>query len=161
MIRIRPVEKLIEKIDYSNNEDFETYTSWIYNCDSCGEQTEFKLKDLDKHRFSKYSNLKLPDQKIMDRLILSIIPKSKIKKSKQIWALTKKDRLRVFFQRIVLRINSVKTPLPPIPQITENIPDSFIDFYCPKCNRPVRIYYFSYMGGKHGEHGYELKYLLD
>jgi len=161
MIKIRLVGGLIEKTEYSNYEDSETYPFSIYSCDSCGEQTKFNLKDLDKHRFLKYSNLKLSDQKIMDRLILSMIPKSKIKQKRQIWALTKKDRLRVYFQRMILRINNLTTPFLPIPKTKENIPDSYIDFYCNKCNRPARIYYFSYLGGEHGEHGYELKYLMD
>ncbi len=161
MIRIRLIGDLIEKKEYSNYEDFEIYPSSTYSCDSCGEQTKFNLKDLDKHRFLKYSNLNLSDQKIMDRLILSMIPKSRIKQKRQIWALTKKDRLKVYFQRVILNFTNLTTPFPPIPKTKENIPDSYIDFYCQKCNRPVRIYYFSYLGGKYGEHGYELKYLMD
>jgi len=161
MIKIRLVGDLIEKKEYSNYEDSETYPSSTYSCDSCGEQTKFNLKDLDKHRFSKYSNLNQSDQKIMDRLILSMIPKSKIKQERQIWVLTKKDRLRVYFNRVILRFSNLTNPFPPIPKTKENIPDSYIDFYCQKCNRPVRIYYISYIGGKHVEHGYELKYLMD
>ena len=161
MIRIRLAGDLIEKTEYSNYEDFETYPSSTYSCDSCGEQTKFNLQDLDKHRFSKYSNLNQSDQKIMDRLILSMIPKSKIKQKGQIWALTKKDRLSVYFKRLILRFCNLSIPFLPIPKTKENIPDSYIDFYCQKCNRPVRIYYFSYIGGKHTEHGYELKYLMD
>ena len=101
MIRIRPVKGLIEKTEYSNYEDFGTYPSSTYICDSCGEQIKFNLNNLDKHRFLKYSNLKASDQKIMDRLILSMIPKSKIKLKRQIGTLTKKDRLIVYFQRII------------------------------------------------------------
>lgn len=161
MIKIRPANKCIEKTEYSNYEDFDTYPSSIYTCDSCGEKIKFNFKDLDKHRFIKHSNLKASDQKIMDKLILSIIPKSKRNSNGQIATLSKKDRWIVLFQRIILRLNRVKTPFPPIPDSNENVPDSYIDFYCPKCNRPVRIYYFSYLGGKHGEHGYVLKYVVD
>ncbi|NOZ47897.1 MAG: hypothetical protein GXO79_14135 [Chlorobi bacterium] len=139
MIRIRLAGDLINKTNYSNYEDFETYPSSTYHCDLCGEKIKFSLKDLDKHRFLEYSNLKLSDQKVMDRLILSMIPKSKIKQKKQIWALTKRDRLRVYFQRMVLKINNLKTSFPPIPKTKENIPDSYIDFYCQKCKNAIGL----------------------
>lgn len=38
--------------------------------------------------------------------------------------------------------------------------NSFLDFYCPKCRRPVRIYYDSWAGGKHGEAGHSIKYII-
>lgn len=39
--------------------------------------------------------------------------------------------------------------------------NSFVDFYCPSCKRPVRIYYDSWAGGSHGEHGFSMKYIVD
>ena len=39
--------------------------------------------------------------------------------------------------------------------------NSFLDFNCPTCKRPVRIYYDSWAGGKHGEHGFTIKYIVD
>ena len=161
MIRIRLSENIIDKINYSNREDYQTYPTSNYICDNCGENIGFSLKDLDKHRFSKFSNLDLKDQKIMDKLILSMIPKSKLKQKRQIGTLSKKDRFIVFFQRIYLRLTNCKTPFLTIPKLNENIPDSFIDFNCSKCKRPTRIYYFSSLGGKHGEIGYDLKYVID
>ncbi len=50
-----------------------------------------------------------------------------------------------------------------IKQLAESIKeqtDSFIDFYCPQCKRPVRIYYYSWAGGRHGEYGFRLKYII-
>jgi hypothetical protein len=161
MIRIRVVENLIDKIEYSNNQDNQTYPSSDYTCDKCGEILTFSLKHLDKHRFLKFSNLDKKDKKIMDKLILSMIPKSKIKLKRQIWTLNKSDRFIVTLQRIYLRLTNCKTPFLSIPKLNENIPDSFIDFNCLKCKRPVRIYYSSYLGGKHGEIEYKLKYILD
>ena len=39
--------------------------------------------------------------------------------------------------------------------------NSFLDFYCPKCKRPVRIYYDSWAGDRHGEQGFSIKYIVD
>src|SRR5262245_43991576 len=39
--------------------------------------------------------------------------------------------------------------------------NSFLDFYCPGCGRPVRIYFDAWAGGKHGEAGHTLKYVID
>ena|SRR6478736_2746581 len=37
--------------------------------------------------------------------------------------------------------------------------NSFLDFYCPGCNRPVKIYYDSWAGGHHGEAGFTIKFI--
>lgn len=37
------------------------------------------------------------------------------------------------------------------------IPNSFLDYNCPNCQNPVRIYYESWAGGRHGEAGFDLK----
>jgi hypothetical protein len=39
--------------------------------------------------------------------------------------------------------------------------NSFLDFYCPNCNRPVRFYYDNWAGGRHGELGFSVKYIID
>jgi hypothetical protein len=39
--------------------------------------------------------------------------------------------------------------------------NSFLDFYCPNCKRPVKIYYESWGGGRHMEGGYSIKYVID
>jgi hypothetical protein len=39
--------------------------------------------------------------------------------------------------------------------------NSFLDFYCPKCKKPVRFYFFSWAGGRHGEHGYRIKFVIE
>lgn len=38
---------------------------------------------------------------------------------------------------------------------------SFLDFYCPTCNRAVRIYYEYYAGGRHAEESFLLRYVVD
>ena len=38
--------------------------------------------------------------------------------------------------------------------------DSFLDYYCSNCGAGLRILYESWAGGKHGEQGYELKYIV-
>ena len=75
---MRLSENVIDNINYSNREDYQSYPSSNYICDNCGEKIGFSLKDLDKHRFLNFSNLNLKDQKIMNKLILSMIPKSKL-----------------------------------------------------------------------------------
>jgi hypothetical protein len=37
--------------------------------------------------------------------------------------------------------------------------NSFLDFYCPNCKRPVKLYYDSWAGGKHGEAGFTIKFI--
>jgi len=39
--------------------------------------------------------------------------------------------------------------------------NSFLDFYCPNCKRPVRVYYESWAGGKHGEAGHIINYIVE
>jgi hypothetical protein len=39
--------------------------------------------------------------------------------------------------------------------------NSFLDFYCHACKRPVRIYYDYWAGGRHREHGFSMKYIVD
>lgn len=39
--------------------------------------------------------------------------------------------------------------------------NSFLDFYCPGCKKPVRIYFLSWAGGKHWEHGYHIQFVID
>jgi len=96
----------------------------------------------------------------MDRLILAMIPKYKLKQSDDIWALTNRDRFAIWIQRIYIRIIGIRGKFLQIPSTIENIPDSFLDYYCPKCNKPIRIYYFSFMGGRQVESGFVLKYVL-
>jgi hypothetical protein len=44
-------------------------------------------------------------------------------------------------------------------KLTE-IPNSFLDYYCPNCGIPTRVLYESWAGGKHGEFGFELKKVI-
>ena len=39
--------------------------------------------------------------------------------------------------------------------------NSFLDFYCPQCKFPVRIYYMAGIGGKHCEEAYIVKYVVE
>jgi len=38
--------------------------------------------------------------------------------------------------------------------------DSFLDFYCPKCRKPVRLYYQMWAGGHHGQFGFSIKFIV-
>lgn len=40
-------------------------------------------------------------------------------------------------------------------------PVSFLDFYCPKCTKPIRIYYNDGYGGKHGDYILEIEFVLE
>ena len=161
IMRIKFAEGLIDKLEYSNYTDYEIYPNSIFDCNRCGEKIGFAFKDLEKHRFSKLSNLDINDKMLADRLILSMIPSYKIKQKRQIWALSNRDRLIVWIQRIYLRLIGIRDPFLPIPKTNENIPDSYIDFYCPKCKTPARIYYSSFIGGRHCESGFEIKYVMN
>jgi hypothetical protein len=44
-------------------------------------------------------------------------------------------------------------------KLTE-IPNSFLDYYCPDCRKPIRVFYKSWGGGRHCEYGYELKFMI-
>jgi len=151
---------LIDKIEFSNYEDDDTYPKSIYSCSKCGKEVQFSFKDFKKHRFSYFSNLNHEDQKVANQLILSIIPKYKLTKSKQLKPLNTKDQIIVFLQRLYLHLTGIKKMFPPIPKLGENVPDSFIDYYCPKCKIPIRIYYFSFIGGRHSEMGFILMYVM-
>ncbi|MBE2288797.1 MAG: hypothetical protein IAE95_04535 [Chitinophagaceae bacterium] len=39
--------------------------------------------------------------------------------------------------------------------------NSFLDFHCPNCKNPVRFYFFSWAGGRHGEYGYRIKFVIE
>jgi hypothetical protein len=160
-MRIRFAKELIDKLDFSNYNDSETYPKSVFICDNCGDKIGFSFKDLEKHRFSKDSNLKGKNLIIADRLILTMIPRYKIRQKKQILALTNRDRLVVLIQRLYLRLIGLQGVFLSIPKTNENIPDSFIDYCCPKCQSPIRIYYFSFIGGRHGEMGFEIKYIIN
>lgn len=79
-MKIRFANGLIDKLEYSNHDDYETYPNSVFICDKCGDKIGFAYKDLEKHRFSKNSNLNGNDKIIADKLILSMIPKYKIEK---------------------------------------------------------------------------------
>lgn len=159
-MKIKFAKGLLDKLEYSNYDDYETYPNSVFLCDKCGDKIGFAYKSLEKHRFSKNSNLQRKDRIIADRLILTMIPKYKLKQNRQICALTGRDRLIVKLQRLYLRMIGVNCEFLPVPKTNENIPDSFIDFNCPNCKSPVRIYYSSFIGGRHGEMGFEIKYVM-
>ena len=54
--------------------------------------------------------------------------------------------------------NFIVSELAILNQLTEI---SFLYFYCPNCKRPVRVYYESWAGGKHGEAGYTINYIVE
>ena len=40
-------------------------------------------------------------------------------------------------------------------------PASFLDFYCPKCKKPVSIFYTDGYGGRHGEYIVDIEFVLE
>jgi hypothetical protein len=108
-------EKL-NKTEFNNQEDWETYPTADYCCEKCNQKISFNFANLTKHQFSSFSNLNNIDQKAFDSFV---------------------------------SINKLEPT------------NSFLDFYCPNCERPVRICYDSWAGGKHGEYGFSIKYILD
>ncbi len=39
-------------------------------------------------------------------------------------------------------------------------PNSWLDYYCPNCHISTRLYYESWVGGRHGEYGFRLCFVL-
>ncbi|MFH0728257.1 MAG: hypothetical protein V2B19_18200 [Pseudomonadota bacterium] len=39
--------------------------------------------------------------------------------------------------------------------------NSFLDFLCQGCHRPVRIYYTAWAGGRHGEAGFQINFIIE
>ena len=39
--------------------------------------------------------------------------------------------------------------------------DSFLDFNCPACHKPIRIYFRSWAGGKHGDCGFDWRFIIE
>ena len=159
-MHIKLANGLIDKVEYSNYVDYNTYPNSSLTCEKCRFNLGFNFSDLDKHRFSKFSNLKYRDKVAFERLILSMIPRYKLNQKRQISAITKRDILILMVQRLYLRFIGIKGEFLPLPKRNENIPDSFIDYHCPNCQTPVRIYYDSFIGGRHTEIGFVIKYVI-
>ncbi len=115
-MRVRNADTVLDKTDFNNQIDWETYPTADYTCDNCKQTISLSLKDLTKHAYDDFSNLSDSDRQTVDKTI---------------------------------RTN------------TDNVPSSYLDFYCPACKRPVCLYYDSWAGGHHGEAGYILKYVVD
>ena len=110
---LHSAKDVIDKIEFNNQEDWDTYPAAEYCCDKCEQIVSIDFKSLTKHQFSNFTNFDISDKQIFE-------------------ALHK-------------------------PADT----NSFLDFYCPSCKRPVRIYYESWAGGRHGEAGHVIKYVID
>lgn len=39
--------------------------------------------------------------------------------------------------------------------------NSFLDFACQGCDRPVRLYYTAWAGGRHGEAGFAIRFIIE
>ena len=115
-MRVHNADNILDKTEFNNQTDWETYPTTDYTCDNCNQTVSLSLKDFTKHAYNDYSNLTQKDKQTVDATISASV---------------------------------------------DNIPSSQLDFYCPTCRRPVRIYYDSWAGGHHGEAGYCLKYVVD
>ena len=114
-MKIREAKDVFDKVDYEADEDWQISPQTLYQCSVCGETIAFSLTDLDKHAFSKFTNLSAED-------------------SAQIEILINESKVQGF--------------------------NSFIDFYCPKCKKAIRVYYQSWAGGRY-TNGHKLLFLVD
>ena len=112
--RIIDAANRLSKLEFSADQDWETYPESTYSCPCCGEQISFALRDLEKHQLSKFTNLLAADAQAVG--------------AASAWA--------------------------------ERNFNSFIDFYCVGCRRPVRILYYGWAGGRF-THGYSLLYVIE
>lgn len=106
----------LNKTEFNNQTDWETYPTADYCCDKCNETVSFNLADLTKHQFSPFSNFTEKDKEVFNLFIAT-------------------------------------NKLEPT--------NSSLDFYRPTCKRPVRVYYDSWAGGRNGEQGFSIKYIVD
>lgn len=160
-MKTRKATEIFDKILYSSIDDYQAYPVSIYICDKCGEKISFSLKDLDKHRFGSFSNLSSQDQTHINEIAADILSNNDLKIEVQNETGIEKEKKANLLKRISIVIHRIQAKFSPQPTKIRTKPDSFIDFYCPKCKRPVRIYYTSFLGGRHCEHGYNLDYVID
>ncbi|HET9714517.1 MAG TPA: hypothetical protein VFP64_21690 [Pyrinomonadaceae bacterium] len=57
---INAVDRL-SKVEFSADQDWETYPASTYTCPHCSEQMSFGMRDFEKHRLSQFTNLSLND----------------------------------------------------------------------------------------------------
>lgn len=160
MLYINSANNVFTKTEFNTETDYAIYPAAELVCENCKEKVSIALKDLDRHRFSRFSNLSEEHQKMFDVAALSFMLKSQIGAQRQHLFLSKKDRLKIGWQRFILAVTRQPVKFLQLPKAGDYLPDSFLDFYCPKCNKPMRVYYSSYLGGRQGEHGYILMYLV-
>jgi hypothetical protein len=160
-MKTRKATEIFDKILYSSIDDYQTYPVSIYSCDKCDAKLSFSIKDLEKHRFGSFSNLSSQDQTHINEIAADIFSDKDLKSDGQNEIDLKNDKRATLLKRIMFAIHKMKAKFSPQPPRIRPKPDSFIDFYCPKCKRPVRIYYTSFLGGRHCEHGYNLDYVID
>jgi len=161
-MKIRKAKEIFDKVSYSSVEDYQTYPVSIYNCDLCGERFSFCMKDLDKHRFSSFSNLSIEDQSLFNKTASEFFLSRKIDSEMKSNKETTSYKSTTILNKIASLIQKLKKKkLSSELSKIQSEPDSFIDFYCTGCKRPSRIYYSSYLGGRHTENGYDLDFIID
>jgi DNA-directed RNA polymerase subunit RPC12/RpoP len=114
-MKITEINKVTDKKDFNNYEDFEIYPTAELQCLNCNNKVSLNFRNLEKHSTSDFTNLSEQDAKKIAEFI---------------------------------KAESIE------------IPNSFLDYYCPNCGKPIRILYNSWGGGRHCEHGYELKFMI-
>jgi hypothetical protein len=160
MLYIYCANDVFTKTEFNTETDYAIYPAAEFGCGNCKEKVSVALKDLDRHRFSRFSNLSEEHQNLFDIAALSFMPQSHINAQRQHLFLNKTDRIKIWIQRVVLTLSSQPVKFLQLPKTGDYLPDSFLDFYCPQCGKPIRVYYSSYLGGRQGEHGYILMYLV-
>ena len=160
MYRIINANHIWKNDSLSSQDDLESGRRFLaYKCASCETEIEYQLKHLDKHRFLDFSNLTEKDQKIFNKISLSFLPYNLIHPKRQNSVIKPAQIILIKLQKIYLTLIFGRK-LMQVQTISKWLPDSFIDFYCPKCTNPARINYGSYFGGKI-ENGYKLSYVIE
>ena len=114
-MNVRPAESILYKVEFNSYEDWETYPESEYKC-RCGQSISFNFRNIQKHSYSDFTNLRKEDVMQIEHLIDETI--------------------------------KAET-------------NSFLDFYCPGCKKPVRFYFLSWAGGRQGENGCHIKFVVD
>ena len=100
-MKIARAAELLSKDEFSADVDWELNPQSVYRCPRCGEEIAFCMRDLRRHAFSSFTNLKTEDRIAFERAADSDVDSN-----------------------------------------------SYLDFYCPGCQVPTRMYFTAWAGGR-------------
>ncbi len=68
-MKVRNANKVLDKTEFNNQADWETYPTADYTCDNCKQTISLSFKNLTKHVHNNFSNLSDIDRQNVDKTI--------------------------------------------------------------------------------------------